>query len=267
MNGSGDNLRGLTGREARAHIRSGGFAGPTTGMAAGFVQANLVIVPERFALDFLRFCQLNPKPCPLLGVGEPGDPALPAVGEGIDIRTDVPRYRVFRDGAFGETVENVSAIWRDDLVTFALGCSFSFEHALVDYGLTLKHSALDRNVAMYRTSLETVPSGPFGGPLVVSMRPFRGGDAVRAVQISTRYPMAHGAPVHLGAPQAIGIADLARPDFGDAVPVEDDEIPVFWACGVTPQAALERAGLAFAITHDPGHMLVTDIRNEDIALL
>lgn len=256
-----------TGRAVRAAARAGVLRGQTAGVAPGHVQGNVVILPERQAFDFLRYCVRNPKPCPVIGVGEPGDPAMPGLGDGIDIRTDVPAYRVWRDGALAEEVADVRALWRDDLVAFVLGCSFSFEEALLQAGLTLRHVADGRNVAMFRTSIATEPAGPFRGPMVVSMRPFAPADALRAAQITARYPSVHGAPVHIGDPAAIGIADLGAPDYGDATEPASGEIPVFWACGVTPQAALQAAGIEFCITHAPGCMLVTDRRNSEYAVL
>ena len=251
--------------QVRAGARSGGFTGHTSGLADRHVQGNVVILPQDEAAHFLRFCQRNPKPCPVLAVGEPGDPRLPALGDDIDIRSDVPRYRVWRDGKLVEQPTDIGALWRDDLVTFVLGCSFSFEQALLDEGITLRHVEQGRNVAMFRTSRATEAAGPFKGPLVVTMRPLKAADAIRAVQITSRFPAVHGAPVHLGDPAQIGIHDLSRPDYGDAVEVRDDEIPVFWACGVTPQAALENARLPLAITHAPGCMLVTDLLNHQLA--
>ncbi|MBE0529933.1 MAG: putative hydro-lyase [Rhodospirillales bacterium] len=251
-------------REIRKRIRAQQIDAPTTGMADGYVQANLVILPEADAADFLAYCRANPKPCPLLGVGRPGDVSLDAVAKDLDIRTDLPGYRIFRDGVSTDRVSDITPYWRDDLVTFALGCSFSFEHALLDAGLPVRHIELGRNVPMFRTTIPTVPRGSFTGPLVVTMRPYRPADAIAAILLSERYPLAHGAPVHMAFPEAIGISDLGNPDYGDPVPVEPGEIPVFWACGVTPQAALEQAALPFAITHDPGHMLITDIANTRI---
>jgi uncharacterized protein YcsI (UPF0317 family) len=253
------------GRAARQLMRSGAYNGHTAGMAPGHVQANLAILPRREADDFLRFCQRNPKPCPLLAVSEPGDPLLPTLGEGLDLRSDLPRYRVWRDGELVDEVDDIAALWRDDLVGFAIGCSFSFEEALLEAGVPLRHVAEGRNVAMYRTKLPTAPAGVFHGPMVVSMRPMKAADAIRAVQVTSRFPQVHGAPVHIGDPALIGIADLARPDFGDAVAVAEDELPVFWACGVTPQSVVMAARPAFCITHAPGCMLVTDLLNHRIA--
>ena len=251
----------------RQRIRAGEHTGNTSGCAPGFVQCNIVILPEAWANDFLRFCQANPKPCPLIAVAAaPGDPALPPLGD-IDIRTDVPRYRLFRSGVFETELGDLSALWQPDLVTFALGCSFSFEEALIADGLDVRNVSEGVNVPMYRTNLPCTAAGPFAGNMVVSMRPMRAADAIRAVQICTRFPSVHGAPVHLGDPALIGIADISRPDYGDPVTIAAGELPVFWACGVTPQVALEQAKPPLAITHSPGCMLVTDLRNSQLAVL
>ncbi len=254
-------------RSARSAIRSGRRPAHTAGIARGFVQANLVILERSMADDFLRYCIRNPKPCPLLAVSEPGDPRLPSLGPDLDIRTDVPRYRVFRHGELTEEPTDISQLWRGDLVSFILGCSFSFEWALLEDGLPLKHQAGGGNVPMYRTNVQTLPAGRFHGPLVVSMRPFRAADAIRAIQITSRFPGVHGAPVHIGKPELIGIRDLARPDWGDAVEVAADELPLFWACGVTPQAVIAEAKPEFCITHAPGSMLITDLNNSQLAIL
>jgi uncharacterized protein YcsI (UPF0317 family) len=261
--GREDMLPSLT---ARLACRAG-MASSTAGIANGFVQGNLAILPEKLASSFHRFCQLNPKPCPIIGMSEVGDPRIPALGIDLDIRTDVPRYRVWRDGEVVDEPSDIMAHWRDDLVAFVLGCSFSFEEALMEEGLPIRHIERRVRVPMYRTNIACQPSGPFAGPMVVSMRPFRPKDAIRAVQITSRFPAVHGAPVHLGLPHLIGIADITKPDYGDPVPVEADEIPVFWACGVTPQAVIASAKLPFAITHAPGLMLITDLRNRQFAVL
>jgi uncharacterized protein YcsI (UPF0317 family) len=253
------------GRAARQAARRGELVGQTSGAAPEYVQGNVVILPRELAYDFLLYCQRNPRPCPLLAVGDPGDPHLPALGEDIDIRTDVPRYRVWRDGRLAEEPNDIAALWQVDLVTFVLGCSFSFEQALLAAGVPLRHVERGDNVAMFRTGIATVPAGRFSGPLVVTLRPLRPRDAIRATQVTSRFPAVHGAPVHIGDPAAIGIADLARPDYGDPVDVLPGEIPVFWACGVTPQAAMIAARPPLAITHAPGCMLVTDLRNEHLA--
>lgn len=251
--------------DCRAAIRAGRWTGHTSGLAHRHVQGNLVVLPQAWAGDFLLYCQRNPKPCPLLAVGEPGNPALPMLGKGIDLRSDLPRYRVWRDGRVADEPGDIRALWQADLVAFVIGCSFSFEQALLDEGIPLRHVQQGRNVAMYRTSRATQAAGPFHGPLVVTMRPMKAADAIRAVQITSRYPAVHGAPVHIGDPALIGIADLSRPDYGDAVEVMPDELPVFWACGVTPQAALVQAAPPLAITHAPGSMLITDRLNHELA--
>jgi uncharacterized protein YcsI (UPF0317 family) len=251
----------------RQRIRHGDLRGPTAGLAPGNVQANLVVLPQALAHDFLRFAQANPKPCPVLAVSEPGDPHLPALGADLDIRTDLPQYRVWRHGELIDEPRRLHHVWRADLVSFALGCSFSFEEALVEQGIELRHISRGSNVPMYRTSIACAPAGPFAGPLVVSMRPLKPADAIRAIQITSRFPAVHGAPVHIGLPSAIGIIDLDKPDYGDPVPVHDDELPVFWACGVTPQAVIAQAKPEFCITHAPGSMLITDLPNTRLASL
>ncbi len=256
-----------TGRDARLKSRSGELTGPTSGLAPGYVQGNLAILPAALAGDFLRFCQLNPKPCPVLASSAPGDWRLPSLGEDLDIRTDIPRYRVFRNGELVDEPYDVRTHWRDDLVSFALGCSFSFEEALTEAGIELRHITQGTAVPMYRTSLPTKPAGPFHGPLVVSMRPLKPADAIRAIQITTRFPAVHGAPVHIGRPDLIGIKDIMKPEYGDPVPINDDEIPVFWACGVTPQSVVATVKPEFCITHYPGSMLVTDRRNSEFAIM
>jgi len=255
-----------TGLAVRLACRDGRFAGPTSGLAPGYVQGNLAILPRDWADDFLRFCQANPKPCPLIGVSELGDGGVPALGADLDLRTDLPRYRVWKNGDVVDEPTDIRAVWRDDLVGFVLGCSFSFEEALLENDVPVRHIALGTNVPMYRTNVATRSVGRFHGPMVVSMRPMKPADAIRAVQITTRLPSVHGAPVHIGFPEAIGIKDIAKPDYGDAVPVEPGELPVFWACGVTPQSVIATARPPFAITHAPGCMLVTDLKNNQLAL-
>jgi len=252
-------------QQVRKLIRQGVWHSHTSGLASDHVQGNVVILPEAQATDFLRYCQRNPKPCPLLAVSEPGQAQLPSLGADIDICTDLPRYRVWRDGEVVDEPTDISALWRDDLVTFVLGCSFSFEQALLEAGLPLRHIEQGKNVAMYRSSIQTERAGIFHGPMVVSMRPMKAAAAIRAVQVTSRFPNVHGAPVHLGDPAAIGITNLDAPDYGDAVELMDDEIAVFWACGVTPQAALVQARPAFCITHAPGAMLITDLLNQQLA--
>ena len=256
-----------TGREARLAIRGGEFIGQTAGIAPGYVQGNLAILPESLASDFLRFCHLNPKPCPLLAASAAGDFRLPTLADDLDIRTDISRYRVFRNGELIDEPRDIRSYWRDDLVAFVLGCSFSFEEALIEDGIELRHMTCGATVPMYRTSTPTAPAGPFHGPLVVSMRPMTPASAIRAIQITTRFPAVHGAPVHIGKPELIGVSDLMKPDYGDPVPIGADEIPVFWACGVTPQSVVATAKPEFCITHYPGCMLVTDRRNAEFAIM
>ena len=254
-------------RAARAEIRSGRHRDVTSGMAPAIVQANLAILPAKYVNDFLRYCQLNPKPCPLIGMTQPGDPMLPMLGEDIDLRTDLPAYRVFEDGIETNEVSEIGDYWRDDLVGFALGCSLSFEAALMDSGLPLRRYEYGMKVCAYRTSIETTPAGPFRGGMVVSMRSFTTENAIRAIQITSRFPDVHGAPVHFGDPEAIGIKDVLKPEYGGWATIPNGDIPVFWACGITPQVAMEYAKPSFCITHKPGHMLITDRLNAEFAVL
>jgi uncharacterized protein YcsI (UPF0317 family) len=255
----------VSGLDVRLACRRGAFDGPTAGLAPGYVQGNLAILPRDWADEFLRFCNANPKPCPVLSVSEPGDPALPVLAADLDIRTDLPRYRVWQNGEVVSEPQDVRSVWRDDLVSFVIGCSFSFEEALLQSDVPIRHIDCGCNVPMYRTDIPTKAAGRFHGPTVVSMRPFKAADAIRAIQITTRLPAVHGAPIHIGFPEQIGIADIAAPDYGDPVPIEVGELPVFWACGVTPQAAIAAARPPFAITHAPGSMLVTDLKNSRLA--
>jgi uncharacterized protein YcsI (UPF0317 family) len=232
------------------------------------VQGNLCILPADWAHDFLQFCQANPKPCPLIGLAaNPGDFNIAKLGEDLDIRTDVPKYKIFENGELHEEVTDISSYWRDDLVTFVLGCSFSFEEALIADGLEIRNVSEGVNVPMYRTSIDCASAGRFKSKMVVSMRPMVAGDAIRAIQICTRFPAVHGAPIHFGDPELIGIRDINNPEFGDAVTVRENEVPVFWACGVTPQVAVEQAKPPFCITHSPGCMLVTDMPNSHLAVM
>lgn len=242
----------------RGIFRSGGFRGTTAGMANGYTQGNLAILPERYALDFARFCQRNPRPCPMIGVSDTGDPMIRTLGEDIDIRTDLPSYNIYRDGVYDSSAVEITEFWRDDSVAFVLGCSLSFEEALLQARVPLRHLEIDRVVPMYKTSIETVRSGPFGGGMVVSMRPMLPADAIRASAITARFPHTHGMPVHLGDPAKIGIADVNQPDWGEPTKFRDGEIPVFWACGVTPQNAIREAGIPLVVTHTPGSMLISD---------
>jgi uncharacterized protein YcsI (UPF0317 family) len=248
--------------EVRAHIRSGAYSKHTAGLAAGRLQANLVVLDEAYALDFARFCQRNPKPCPLVGVTDTGNPVMSTLGADLDIRTDVPSYNIYRDGALTEQRADITELWTDRSVAFAIGCSFTFEHALLKAGVPMHHIADDRTVPMFKTSLETVPSGPFGGGMVVSMRPIRESQVDMVTEICRRYPQAHGAPIHVGDPARIGITDIMKPDWGTPTLIQPGEVPVFWGCGVTPQNALIGAKLPLVITHTPGCMIVTDVAED-----
>lgn len=249
--------------DLRRAIRTGRHAGPTAGLARGFVQSNVVILPAVDAEEFAAFCAANPRPCPLIARLEPGNPEPTAVAPGSDLRTDAPRYRVFRRGvAEPDERTEIRALWRKDLVGFLLGCSFTFEEALRAAGLPVRHIDAGRNVPMYRTAVPCAPVGRFAGPLVVTMRPYAPGQIERVVAITARYPRMHGAPVQVGDPAALGIADLAWPDFGDPPTLQQGEVPVFWACGVTALVALIAARPEIGIVHSPGHMFVTDLRED-----
>ena len=256
----------LTPTQLRKLIRTGEWTKPTTGVAPGFVQANLVMLPQEEAFHFLLFCVRNPKPCPILDVLEPGK-VEPNIAQGADLRTDLPRYRIFEQGKLKDEVEDVRNVFHDEMVSFLLGCSFSFEAALVAAGVPVRNLEEDKNVSMYITNRDCQPAGPFSAPLVVTMRPMKPAEAVRAIQVTTRFHLTHGAPVHMGSPEGIGIKDLGRPDFGDPVTIRSGEIPVFWACGVTSQLAATSVSLPLVVTHAPGHMFVSDLRDEHLTLL
>ncbi len=246
---------------ARARLRyRTGHVAPTAGVAPGLTQANMIVLPRDWAFDFLLYAQRNPKSCPVLDVGDPGSHAT-MLAEGADLRTDLPLYRIWRDGRLAEEVPDATKAWAEhpDLVSFLIGCSFTFETPLAEAGIEVRHIADGTNVPMYLTNRACRPAGRLQGNLVVSMRPIPAERVADAATITGRFPAVHGSPVHVGAPELLGIEDLARPDFGDPVRVEPGEIPVFWACGVTPQAAVMASGVPFAITHSPGHMFVTDI--------
>lgn len=260
MNGKQQNFS--TAKDLRLACRSGEFAGQTSAAIEGFTQANLVILPKDWADDFLLFAQRNPKPCPLLAVTEPGEFSPKTLAEDADLRTDLPRYRIWKEGEPIAEPTEITEFWQDDFVSFLIGCSFTFESAILRAGIPVRHIELGVNVPMYVTNIECEPAGRFHGPQVVSMRPMTPVDAIKAVQITSRFPSVHGAPIHLGLPEQIGIADLAKPDFGDAVPVMENEIPVFWACGVTPQAVIQKSRPPLVITHSPGSMFVTDLKDD-----
>ena len=253
--------------ELRGLIRNGELVRPTSGMAPGRVQANLVILPGEQAFDFLLFCQRNPKPCPLLEVVEAGSAEPRLTAPGADLRSDVGKYRVYEHGELVAEPEEISQIWRDDMVSFLLGCSFTFESALSRAGIPMRHVERGTNVSMYITSIETTPAGAFTGPMVVSMRPIPEERVVKAVQVTSRFPSVHGSPIHIGDPGAIGISDISSPDLGDPVEIKKGEVPIFWACGVTPQAVAMSSKPPLMITHSPGHMFITDMHDEDVALL
>lgn len=255
-------LRAASVPELRRAIRRSEYQGHTAGMASGYLQGNLVILPVAHALDFMRFCQRNPKPCPLVGVSDTGNPMMQTLGPDIDIRTDVPVYYIYRDGELTESVTDLKTFWQEDHVAFVLGCSFTFENALIDAGISIWHIDNNKTVPMYRSSIMTEEAGVFGGEMVVTMRAVDADRVDDVVQLCRRFPLAHGAPVHVGDAADIGIDDLQNPDWGDAPPPLGKQTSVFWACGVTPQQVLMRARLPLSITHKPGHMLITDIDDQ-----
>jgi uncharacterized protein YcsI (UPF0317 family) len=256
-----------TAEELRREIRAGRWRGTTSGQAPGFAQANLVVLPQELAFDFTLFCLRNPKPCPIMEVLEPGDPVPRMTAPSSDVRTDVPAYRIYRRGDLCEEVLDITSEWTDNAVAFLLGCSFTFEEAMTTAGIPLRHQEVGCTVPMYRTTIETRRAGPFFGRMVVSMRPIPSEMVSRAVQITARLPRAHGAPIHVGDPAAIGIEDLNHPDYGDPVPVKTGELPMFWGCGVTPQSVGLDAKPEWMITHSPGRMFITDVRNEELDVL
>ena len=256
-----------TPRELRDLIRRGELVRPTSGMAPGYVQTNLAILPKDQAFDFLLFCQRNPKPCPLVEVVEAGKTEPRQSAPGADLRSDAPKYRIYTYGELEAEVEDLSGYWRDDLVSFLIGCSFTFEAALMRADIPLRHIEQGTNVSMFVTSIQTTPAGAFSGPMVVSMRPIPREKVVKAVQVTSRFPGVHGSPVQIGDPVAIGVRDVASPEIGDPVEIEDGDVPVFWACGVTPQAVAMASKPPLMITHSPGHMFITDLRDEEFSLL
>jgi len=259
------NVKLLNPKEIRTLIRKGNWDKPTAGLAMGYAQANLVILPQKYAFDFLLFCQRNPKPCPLLEVLEPGKFLTAFLSKDADIRTDIPMYNVYRKGKLERTVMDIKSLWKNDFVTFLLGCSFSFEEALLRSKIPIRHIEENKNVPMFITNIPCKPAGVFHGPMVVTMRPVLPDKVTRAVQITARYASVHGAPIHIGDPSKIGIKNMRKPDFGDPVTIKKGESPVFWACGVTSQAVVMRAKPEFCITHTPGHMFISDVLNEELA--
>lgn len=253
-----------TPREARRIIRAGRYAAPTSGLCPGYAQANLIVLPKEQAFDFLLFAQRNPKPCPLLEVTDVGSRQASICATDCDVATDFPKYRIYENGQMVAEVESVEDYWRGDLVAFIIGCSFSFESELIEAGIEMRHNTMGRNVPMYLTGVECTPAGSMSGNMVMSMRPIPYNQVVKATQISGAIPKVHGAPMHIGDPAAIGVRDINHPEFGDPVDIREGEVPVFWACGVTPQSVVMSSKPPFAITHAPGHMLITDTKNVDL---
>lgn len=256
----------MTPTEFRKKVRDNEYQKPTAGMCPGYAQTNLIVLPWEDAYDFLLFAQRNPKPIPILEVTEVGSRELQTLGNDIDVATDFPKYRIYRNGKMVDEYLSVVDFWREDLVSFLIGCSFSFEDLLVDAGIEIRHITEKANVPMFNTNIPLKQAGKFSGNMVVSMRPIKSSQIATAVNVTNRLPGVHGAPIQIGNPAEIGIYDLAHPDYGDAVTINENEIPVFWACGVTPQAAVMASKPKFAITHSPGHMLITNISNKDLSV-
>jgi uncharacterized protein YcsI (UPF0317 family) len=252
--------------ELRSMIRKKEWSKPTSGVAKGYTQTNLAILKKDFAFEFLLFCMRNPKPCPIIDVTEPGSFIPRLAAPDADLRTDIPKYRIYRHGELTDEVTDIVNDWEDDMVAFLIGCSFTFEHPLMNNGIPIRHIEEDCNVSMYKTNIPCVKAGRFEGPMVVSMRPIPEKDVVRAVQVTSRFPAVHGAPVQIGNPGSLGI-DINKPDFGDRVTIKEGEVPVFWACGVTPQAVAMQTKPELMITHAPGHMFITDLRDEQFGVL
>lgn len=256
----------MTPTEFRKKVRNNEYQKPTAGMCPGYAQTNLIVLPWEDAYDFLLFAQRNPKPIPILEVTEVGSRELQTLGNDIDVATDFPKYRIYRNGKMIDEYLSVVDFWREDLVSFLIGCSFSFEDLLVDAGIEIRHITEKANVPMFNTNIPLKQAGKFSGNMVVSMRPIKSSQIATAVNVTNRLPGVHGAPIQIGNPAEIGIYDLANPDYGDAVTINENEIPVFWACGVTPQAAVMASKPKFAITHSPGHMLITNVSNKDLSV-
>lgn len=253
-------------KDVRYLIRKGEVDLPTSGMSEGYLQANLAILPKKYAYDFLLFAQRNPKPCPILEVLDEGSPITKIMADRADIRTDVPRYRIYKDGEFVEEVKDLKDVWQDDFVTFVIGCSFSFEKAMLEADVPVRHIEDEHNVPMYITNIETEPAGMFHGNTVVSMRPIPYKDIVKATTVTARFPATHGAPIHIGDPSVIGIKDIDKPDFGERSEIKEGEVPVFWACGVTPQAVAMASKPEIMITHAPGNMLILDKKDAYVSV-
>ncbi|MCD7032770.1 putative hydro-lyase [Metabacillus sp. GX 13764] len=257
---------GETLQNIRRQIRENSWDKPTAGHAEGYVQANLVILRNELAYDFLLFCMRNEQACPLLDVTDAGSPVPKLSAPECDLRTDVPKYRVYRNGVLEEERKDIKDLWEEDFTAFLLGCSFTFETALMNHGIPCRHIEEEVNVPMYKTNIPLNPAGAFSGTMVVSMRPLAAKDIGKAVQITARSPKSHGAPVHIGNPAEIGITEIDSPDYGDAVSIRDGEVPVFWACGVTPQNAAAASKPELMISHSPGHMFLTDLKNTDLMI-
>ncbi|MGM9924470.1 MAG: putative hydro-lyase [Bacillus sp. (in: firmicutes)] len=259
--------KNMSPQQLRQLIRNEKWTKPTAGLAKGYIQANLAVLPKAQAFDFLLFAQRNPKSCPIIDVTDPGSGVSRLSAPTGNIKTDIPKYRIYRNGILEEECTHVTDVWNEDMVGFLIGCSFTFEEALLQNDIPIRHIEENCNVPMYKTNIACEKAGQFEGPMVVSMRPMAEQDAIRAVQVTSRFPSVHGAPVHIGNPEAIGITDINHPEFGDAVTIKKGEVPVFWACGVTPQAIAMECKPEIMITHAPGHMFITDLKNDHFSIL
>ena len=257
----------LSPNQIRMEIRQDQWVRPTAGLAPGYVQTNIAILPKELSFDFLLFCQRNPRSCPLIEVLDPGSTEAVISAPNSDITRDIPLYRIYKNGILDKEVKNITSEWKKDFVTFLIGCSFTFESALINNGVSLPHYEQGKNVSMFITNIPTIKSGVFSGPMVVSMRSIQKNKVIRAIQTTSRFPSVHGAPIHIGNPEEIGVHDINNPDFGDVTPVKENEIPVFWACGVTPQSIAMNSNPSIMITHSPGHMFITDRKDEEYAII
>lgn len=262
-----DDIKSKTPEEIRECIRKEKWIGPTTGIALGFVQANLVIIPEKLALEFIIFCQRNHSACPILEITEPGIASLNYLAKNVDIRTDLPKYRVYKKGVLMDEPLNIIDYWRSDFVSIFIGCSLSFEKALTDSNIPLRHLECKKNGAIYISSIKCNPTGMFRGNMAVSLRPIPRHQLIRTIQITSRFYNAHGAPVHIGDPDLIGIKNLDEVYYGDPPIFKENDVPVFWACGVTPQVVASESKPEIMITHSPTHLFVSDIKDTEIAIL
>ena len=249
-------------KELRTLIARGEFSRPTAGECPGYIQTNMVALPRAYAKRFEAFAKANSKAIPVLEIIEDGH-CSKTLAPSANILNEIPKYNILKDGILVETLKDITHYASEDLVFFLIGCSFSFENALIENGMPLRHVDEQKNVAMYRTNIKLTPMEGFEGDMVVSMRPIKKEKVADACIVTSHFPKTHGAPIHVGYPDMIGIDDISKPDYGDAIEIKPDEIPLFWPCGVTPQNVITSMKLPFAITHAPGHMFVTDRKDSE----